>query len=173
MAVLERHPQELGDRLERQLGRDIDDEVTPAVGGRHGSIDDALAHQAQVVLERTDDLGREPPVQELAEPGVVGRVHLQHEPAGVADLGAACRLLGRQLLQLHHPAEGVLRGERVPVAVERADVAVRRERPEARAVRLGVVVDRRLGAEALEPFVRDTIGEHVATQQVDVRQARS
>ena len=75
-AVLDGHPQQLGDGHERQFGSDLGHEVERALLLR--AVDDGAGHVAVVALERADHPGREPAVDELAEAGVVGRIGLEH-----------------------------------------------------------------------------------------------
>ncbi len=97
--VIAGHTDQLGDHLERQLGGHVDHEVGVALGD--GLVEDVAGQLADVRLEHADHAGSEAAVDELAVPGVLGRVHHQHEVAGC--LG---HLVPGHVLD-HHDATGL------------------------------------------------------------------
>ena len=109
VAVLDRPAQQLGDDLQRQLGRDVGDEVALAVLAH--PVDDVVGHVADVVLDAADHPGREAFVHQQPQLGVLRRVHVQHHQL----------LLGQVLLR--HLVEQ--RG--APVGAEGGGVAVHRD----------------------------------------------
>ena len=80
VAVVAGHADELGDHLERELGGDLDDEVH-LVALRHRRVEHLIGELADVRLELPDHPRGEAAVHQLAVPGVVRRVHQQHEVA--------------------------------------------------------------------------------------------
>ena len=85
-----RNAEQAGDGLQRQLARHLFDEVTGA-GGRCG-LGDLLGALAQLVLEPSDRPGREAAGDDLAQPGVLRRVHVQQHGLLQVD-GVACHPL--------------------------------------------------------------------------------
>ena len=116
-------------------------------------------------LEGADHSGREPLVDQLAVAGVLRRIHRQH------DLRLA--VIGRRddrLLQADHAAVVGVRRVGVRVATDGIHVLVLGDHPEAgSAVGLVEMLDRRVVPQIGEPFMRDTLREHVTIQQIDVR----
>ncbi len=87
LAVLERHAEQARDGLQRQLGRHLLDEVA---GTRRGRVlGDALGPLIQVIAQPGDDAWREAARDELPEPSVLRRVHVdQSEPASLDEVGS-------------------------------------------------------------------------------------
>ena len=79
MSVLLGDAQQLGDDLERQLGRDLGHEVA-LTALAHG-VDDLGADPANGLREPVDHPRREALVDQPAHLGVTGRVHVQQEQA--------------------------------------------------------------------------------------------
>ena len=129
----------LGDHLERQLGRDVDDEV--ALARLDHVVEDLVGELADVRLDHAHLAGREAAVHELAVARVLGRVHREHEVAALLELV----VLG-PALELHDAAALLVGGERRAVAADGDDVGVLRDHPEARTVGLGVEVHGRFVA---------------------------
>ena len=100
VAVLLRDAHEVGDHLERELGRDVDDEVAlAALGHPVDDVGGALAHRR---LELADHPRREALVDEPAVAGVQRRVHVEHEQP---------LLLEVRLVGVPHEHEPLRRGE--------------------------------------------------------------
>ena len=109
---------------------------------------------------------REPAVDELAVPGVLGRVHRQHEIAAAFETAV---VVGGSF-EADDAAALLMRRERLRVPSDGDDVRVLREDPEAGTAGLRVLVHRRLVPQEREPLVRYAIREPVAVQKVDVAQ---
>ena len=127
-AVLLRHAHDLGDRLQRQLRRDVDDEVGLALLDH--LVDDVRGAGAQRLLEQPDHARREALVHEQPVTGVLGRVHFEHDHA-------TCRVrLSRSIAHLRRTPAGedlraaALRREQRGVTVHREDVVVLHDVPE-------------------------------------------
>ena len=128
-------------------------------------VEHLIGELTDVRFELADHPGGEAAVHELAVPGVVRRVHEQHEvAAGALRLARATHAL----LEADDPAPCRLGGERARIPVARDDVGVLADHPEAGPVGLGVLVDGRVGAQVREPLVGDALREAVAVEQVDV-----
>ena len=157
--VLLGHPEQLGDDQERQLGRDLLDEVGCAALAHR--VDDAVRIPDDLLLQVAHQLRGEPLVDQAAVPGVHGRVHVQHHHA-----------LLRQLIVVHVGEEGRVlgRGEALPVPVHRDAVVVVGDGPEATPVGrlLGVPVHRGFGPEPPEPLVGDAGHEVAPVDEVDL-----
>ncbi len=169
VTVFGRHTQELGDGLERELGGDLDHEVA-FTAFVEDAVDDHAALLAHVILERSDHPRRESSIHQLPVPGVIRRIHREHEVARTTELLGALLAGLVELLDHHHTATRLVGRRRFPVAVEGRDVLVGRDHPEARAVRFVVMVDRCVLAQVREPLVRNAAGEDVAAQEVDFGQ---
>ena len=121
VAVLARHADELGDHLEGQLGGDVDDEVALALrrAPRRGcwSVSSRMCGSSWPIIR-----GREAAVDELAVPGVVRRVHEEHEVA--AGLPPPRSGHADSLLEADDAASRRVGGEGAGVAVARDDVGV-------------------------------------------------
>ena len=87
VAVLLRHAQQAGDRLQRQLARHLLDEVAGALGRR--GLGDFLGALASSSCSRPIARGVKPAGDDLAQPGVVRRVHVEHDAALQVDLSRA------------------------------------------------------------------------------------
>ncbi len=125
-----RDPQELGDHPERQLGRQVGDEV--GFASLDDPVDDLVGRLVDARLEvahhaRREALVHEPPVTSRQR-----RVHVQHHQVLLGDL-----LFGE--LEGHGAAQG--RGEPLVVTIDRDALRIGGDRPEARpagpAVRIG------------------------------------
>ena len=79
VAVVLRHAQQAGDGLQRQFARHLLDEVATARGGR--VLGDVLGALCELLLQPTDRAGGESPGDDLAQPGVVRGVHVEHDAA--------------------------------------------------------------------------------------------
>ena len=128
-AVLERYAEQVGDRLQRQLGRHVLDEVALTLG--QGVVDDLVGPSDQHVVQRADRAGREAAADQLAGLGVHRRVLVdQHD------------LLQLDLVARHVRAEPddravLLAGEVLAVLGDRGDVGVLAHRPVAVVVEAG------------------------------------
>ena len=78
-AVLLRDAHDLGDRLERELGREVDDEVARAALDH--VVDDQRGAVAQVLLEQPDHARREALAHEPAVARVLRRIGVEHHQA--------------------------------------------------------------------------------------------
>ena len=79
------HAHELGDGLQRELGRDVDDEV--ALAALDHVVDDEAGLGAQALFEQSDHARREALVDEEPVPRVSRRIHVQHHLAHHVALG--------------------------------------------------------------------------------------
>ena len=108
LAVGLRHAHHLGDHLQRELGREVGDEV--ALAPLDDRVDDPRRGLVDVALEVADAARRERPAHEQPVPRVARRVHHQHQHV----------LLGEHLLfHLEHEHAAALVREGDPVAVGR------------------------------------------------------
>ena len=80
VAVLLRHAEQAGDGLQRKLTRHLLDEVA-ACPRRRGALGDVLRALASSSSSRPMARGRETAGDDLAQPGVVRRVHVEHHVA--------------------------------------------------------------------------------------------
>jgi len=154
--------------LQRELRGDVDDEVGLALLDH--LVDDVRGARAQRLLEQPDHAGREALVDEQPVPGVLGRVHFEHDHAT-----CRVRLLEVDPLLLRTPSRedlraSPLRREQRGVTVDRDDVLVLHHVPESLARPLLVPEHGRLVAQALEPLVVLHAHERVGIEQVDVAQ---
>ena len=140
----------LGDHLERELGRHVDDEV--ALSGFDHVVDDLVGEVADVRLDHPHLAGREATVHELAVAGVLGRIHGEHEVAALLELV----VLG-PALELHDAAALLIGGERRAVASDRDHVRVLRDHPESGTAGFRMVVHGRFAPEVREPLVRHAL----------------
>ena len=79
VAVVLRHAEQAGDGLQRQLARHLLDEVAAALGGR--GLGDVLGALRELLLQPSDRARGESAGDDLAQPGVVRRVHVEHDAA--------------------------------------------------------------------------------------------
>ena len=136
MALILGYAEEIGDHLERELGRDVGDEVALALLA--DVVDDLGRHLADALLEAADHAGREALVDEQPVAGVHRRVHVEHHQP----------LLLERLRRLVDQQRRALVGrERLDVAVDVDDVGIAGDGPEPLAVGLVLPVDGRLAAE--------------------------
>ena len=154
-ALLLRDAEDLGEHLHRDLRRDLVHEVELAL--RQRQVEHLARDLADLLLPHADGARREAPRDQPAQLVVARRVHVDHRLARL-DL-ALVEVLERRAADL--------RREEVDVAVDEADVLVAGDRPEARAVRLGVPVHGVLAAELGERLVRDAVDERVVVGEVD------
>ena len=123
VAVGTRHPEQVGEHAERELGRHGGDEV--ALGVVVEPIDDLAGVDEDGLVEALDGAGREDGLEDPAQARVLGRVHVQHHLAE-----------GAEALRRHRregdPAEP--RREQGLVAEHRGDELVAGDGPEAGAV---------------------------------------
>ena len=137
--VFLRHAEHLGDHLERHLGGDVDDEV--ALAGSITSSRILLVSSRMCGLEHAHLAGREAAVHELAVARVLGRVHREHEVAALLELVSS-----GSAFEHDHAAALLVGRVRRAVATDGDDVVVLGDHPEARTIRLGVLVDGRFAA---------------------------
>ena len=78
VAVLDGHAEELADDRHRERVAEAGDDVHPAVGA--DPVEDVVDDPLDARPETLDDLGREGLAHQVPQPGVVGRVHEQHDP---------------------------------------------------------------------------------------------
>ena len=83
LAVVLRHAHDLGDRLQRQLGGEVVDEVARAA--LDDVVDDEDRPVLEVLLEQPDHARREALVDQQPVAGVLGRVHVEHHQAARID----------------------------------------------------------------------------------------
>ena len=130
--------------------------ISPAV---IACVDEAPGHLAVVVGELSHRLGCEPPINEAAQAGVLGRVHLEHHPSQfhVGALSGQGHALGRRV--------------RVPLTAHRHDVVVPRDRPEPVdlvGVAILVTEDRHLAAQPVESVEGRAVEVEVVALDVEV-----
>ena len=161
--VLLGHAEQLGDHEERELGRDLLDEVGRAALA--DGVDDAVGVPDDLLLEVAHHLGREALVDQAAVTRVHGRVHVDHH-----------QLLLGQLVVVHLGEERATpgRGEVLPVAVDVDAVVVAGDGPEAAAggALLGVPVGGGLPAQLGEPLVGHAGHEVAPVDEVDLLEAQ-
>ena len=131
----------LADDLQGERDGEQLDEVTAT--GRRGVGDDTSGPVADLLLELADGLGGEALLDDLAQPGVLGRVETDHRPEEVVHL--------RGLVTDHDARDA---GEQLRLTADHLDVGVPDDRPEARPDRhargdleLLVERDRRVAAQ--------------------------
>ena len=143
VAVLVGHAEQLGDDDERELRREVRDEVDDVVVAEL-ALHDLLGRLTDVGLHRLDHLGSEPVCHQVPQPCVLRRVLVEHH-----ELGA--------LLLVVEQCAALRGGEGLHVALDGDDVRVLRDDPEARCVvRACVPVHRLLAPEVVEEVVRWT-----------------
>ena len=161
-AVLLGHAEQLGDDEERELGRDLLDEVGRAALAHR--VDDAVGVPDDLLLQVAHHLGGEALVDQPAVARVHGRVHVDHH-----------QLLLGQLVLVHLVEERgpASRGEVLPVPVDVHAVVVAGDGPEATpgGSLLGVPEHRRLPAELGEPVVGHPGHEVAPVDEVDLLEA--
>ena len=86
VAIFLRHAHQLGDGLQRQLGRDVDDEV--AFAALDDVVDDESGLGAQTFFDQSDHAGGEALVDQKPVPRVPRRVHVEHHLAHHVALGS-------------------------------------------------------------------------------------
>ena len=162
VAVLLRDPHQVGDDDERQLCRAQGDEVTLASG--EGFVDDALARLLHCAHEGCCGARGEPAVDEGTQPGVFGRVHVEHhQPLG----------LQHALVGFAEQRQSFTGGEHLGVAGDRDDVGVPGHGPEAFGeLRVRVAVDGGLAAQPGEGRVGDAVFVGVGGEDVEVGERR-
>ena len=84
VAVVLWNAEQAGDGLQRKLARHLLDEVAAALGGR--GLGDVLGTLGEFLLQPSDGPWRETAGDDLAQPGVVRRVHVEHDAALQLDL---------------------------------------------------------------------------------------
>ena len=125
--VLLGHAHDLGDRLQRQLGGEVDDEVARAALDH--VVDDQASTGAQVLLEQADHARGEALVDQQAVAGVLGRIGVAASSARGSSK-PPCDSSGS------HDADAAdLRRVQLGVAVDGDDVVVLHDVPEARCRR--------------------------------------
>ena len=163
--VLLGHTQQAGDGLQRQLAGHLLDEVAGTLGG--GGLDDAPGTLGEVVAQPLDGSGGEAARDDLAQPGVLRRVHVQQDEFAPVDLLAdrAVFVAGqRGLLQA---------GEDVAAQRDLLDVLVLGHHPEpavvepAFAERLFVPPDRRGTAQLGQFLDRQSLGVDVRVGEIE------
>ena len=132
VAVVLRHAEQAGDGLQRQLARHLFDEVAGALRGR--GLGDVLGALGKFVLQPPDGARGEAAGDDLAQPGVVRRVHVEHHAALQLDLLArhllrpgrdsAVRPAGEDIAALRHLFDvGVLGDQPIALVPEAAGAA--------------------------------------------------
>ncbi len=153
--VLLRDGEDRAQEPDRELARDLGDEVELLV--LQGVVEHPSGDVPDEVLVRADAPGGEPLVADVAELAMPRRVGLEH------------RLADPQLLLVEFlERDGALLGrEGLPIHVDRDEVVVPRDRPEA-VVRSGLRMpgDRCGSPELVEPFERDPLDVAVGVHQV-------
>ena len=144
VTILLGHAEELGDHLERELGRDLRDEVGLPVLDH--LVDDGVGGAVDALLEVAHHARREPLVDEAPVPGVQGRVHVEHHQALLRDLVGVH-------LEGHGPLGG--RAEALVVPVDGDAVLVAGDGPEPGATGLVLPVHGVVAAEVGQIGVRD------------------
>ncbi len=125
-AVLRGHPEHVGEREQRQVGGDVAGGVDLVRPGEH-PVDDRARVAADLVLERCDGPRRERPGEHPAQPGVLGRVHVEHHPAHVGEVAVGGGVTDLRATEV--------RGEGRGVAQHPGHVGVPEHEPVARAPR--------------------------------------
>lgn len=168
MAVPLRHAHQLGDRLERQLGRDLGDEVALAALAPR-LVDDPRGPLLERAAQAVDHARGEAAGDDLAQPGVLRRVHVQEQARALE-----VELLGAEgLVEPDDRAVGV-GGEQLVVARDLLDVRVPADHPEAVVVEPGAPARLRVppgppgAAERGELGERDPLGQQVGAGEVEV-----
>ena len=152
VTILGRNAGELADDDQRQLCGDVGDEV--ALAFRPDRIEYLGDDLTDLVFECRDHPWMEPFADEVAQPRMPGRVHVdQHQLRAVDRIGDVHAFGGREAVE-------VLRGL--------DDVFVLRQAPVAGTVGLRLEVDRIVLAEPLELLVWDALLPDVEVVQVDV-----
>ena len=156
VAVLLGHAEQLGDDLERELGRDLGDEVGLALLDH--LVDDGVGGAVDALLEIAHHAGSEPLVDEAPVAGVQRRVHVEHHQALLGDL-----------VRVHLEGHGALGGgaEALVVPVHGDTVLVAGDDPEPRAAGLVLPVDGVVAAQMRQPGVGDTGHVGPGVREVD------
>ena len=166
-AVLLRYAEQPGDRLERELGRDVLDEVALTLGDR--LRDDVAGAALQVLVQRRDGPRRERARDDLAQLGVVGCVVVDQQEPGVDDaLAIHVRTEpDDHAIEVGGEVRLVLRdGRHVGVLAHRPVAAVLGEA----GAGLGRLLDERDGRrtpQRQQLLVRDPLPHHVGVGRVE------
>ncbi|CAB4323753.1 unannotated protein [freshwater metagenome] len=159
-AVFLRHTHDLGDGLQWQLGSDIDDEVA------RSSLDDVVNDEngsvLEILLDKTDHARGETLVDEQAITRVLRRVHVEHHQAA----GIAARS-SREFVRGEDGDAAGFGGVQAGVAVDRDQILVLHDVPEALGTRIVVPTHRRFSAQSVEHLVMLKPLETVEVKQVD------
>jgi hypothetical protein len=145
-AVLLRHAQHVGQGEQRQVGGHIVGEVAFPARARQRAIADGPGVVADAVFETGHRPRRERPAQQPAQPGMVGRVHVEHHPADIAE-----RLRCRRVADLGGPERG---REQLRPPEHRFHVRVPEHKPEpgaSRPAEHGNLLHPRHGVPAPQP----------------------
>ena len=171
-AVLLGHAHQAGDGLQRQFAGHLLDEVAGTLG--RGGLDDAPGTLVEVVAKPLDGSGGEAARDDLAQPGVLRRVHVEQDELARLDLLAdrAVFVAGQG---------GVLQaGEDVAAQRDLLDVLVLGHHPEAAVVepacadRLFVPPDRRGSAQLGQFLDGQSLGVDVGVGEIESgREVRS
>ena len=164
-AVLQRHSEQSGDRLQRQFPGDLQHEVSGALF--RGFCGDALCAFVELGAQPLDGTRREAAGDDLAQPGVLRIVHHDHRQRARLDLPAAT---GHFV-----PRHNRLLGRRENVAAQRhlAHVAMLADHPEAAVAettdvgRLFVPPERRGPAQFGELLHRQALRVDVGIGEVE------
>ena len=161
-AVVQREPHQLGDDIGRHLAGDVGDKV--AFAPLNHGVDDLAGQFVQPQpLAGGGGLGELRP-DELAEGGVMGRVHHQHHLRLAQGPALADARVGDH--------DGRLGREGLEVVVDGEDIVIASQRPETGTVRLGVSVDRRVGPQAGIERGRVAVGEGRGIEKIAETSAR-
>ena len=165
VAVVLRHTEQTGDGLQRQLARHLLDEVAGTFG--RGGLRDVLRALVQFVLQAPDRPRGESAGDDLAQPGVVRGVHVEHDVALQVDR-LALHVVGKARDRTVLPA-----GEDVAAPRHLLDVGVLGDHPVAAVVeaaladRLLVPPDRRDLAQLGQLVDRKSLDVDVGIEEVE------
>ncbi len=148
LAIFLGHAQEIGDRLKREFGRDIDDEV--ALAALDHRVDDGRGPPREDLVQLADAAGREALAHDLPQRRVVRWVHVQHHQL------LARQVVGAQVVDVGGASPGRVR---LGVPVHRHDVGMPGDAPERVAALVEVPVDRCLPPQHGEHLVRHALRE--------------
>ena len=162
MAVIPWHAEDVGQDEQRHLGGDVLQEVDLALLA--DGIDNGTCMRLDGRLELTaEHLGREGAIDDLAQFGVLRRVHVEHHPAQDRHI---------RWLRVAQEAGSQPGRELVGVSGDMRDLGMPEHRPEAgpagERARLGFVDpdDRRLAPHLREQAVRNAVLEGVGVSEV-------
>ncbi|GGR15056.1 hypothetical protein GCM10010282_04150 [Streptomyces roseolus] len=170
-AVLLGDADEFGDGLERQFDGDLGDEADAVVGAFGGGgprlLGDRAGAGARGGLQAADGARGEAALDDLADPGVLGRVHVEHDQLLDVDLLASDALVEAD-------DRGVLLGgEQLGVRGDVLDVGVAGDGPAplvveaGGAARLGTPPDRGGAPQLRELGERDAAAQQVGVGGVE------